>query len=675
MRLNKLCCLLPAILAAQPALAATDTSDPITDKNNITTKQIFDQGVVTVWGSPLTTSQDSISRNTIKDLNLHNVAEALNTMPGVSLQKSGRRNELQVKVRGFDNRQVPLFFDGIPIYVPYDGTLDLGRFLASDLASIEVAKGNASLLQGPNMMGGAINLSTRQPEHKLEGHISAAQGWANGKDNAYSVDAAIGGKSDLGFVQLSANKLNQDFSGLPDDVNNPVAGSDGQRANSAFHDDRSMAKIGFTPNESDEYILTYIHQNGEKNSPPYAGDDAKAMSSYWQWPQYNKESIYFSGYTQLSQRVSLQSRVYHDSFQNTLLIYKSLANLQHQKGAYSHYDDFSNGAGLQLSINMRDSDMLSFATHWKDDVHREQKKVNADYDRYKDRTWSSAMEYQWTATDQLDVVSGVSYDTRKSLQGFKFNKNGSTTVYDDNNQSAFNWQLMARYTLENSDQIELSFSDKSRFPTLKERYTTHRPAYGQTALVNPFLQPERAKNLELTYKAEIADSWKLETSGYYNQISDAILIHNISADVIQNRNSGKVDYMGFDVGLYGQITDIADIGFSYSYIHSDVKQFDIDVTGLPTQQAYAWIKLALTDTLNFTIIEEVRGQSFSNSAGTQVAKGFAITGIKFDYDLLKGLKLSASVNNLFDKNYAYTEGFMEEGRNYWLGIDYKCQVN
>ena len=59
---------------------------------------------------------------------------------------------------------MPVFFDGIPTYVPYDGNLDLGRFMTSELESIEVSKGYTSLLQGPNLMGGAINLTTATPK-------------------------------------------------------------------------------------------------------------------------------------------------------------------------------------------------------------------------------------------------------------------------------------------------------------------------------------------------------------------------------------------------------------------------------------------------------------------------------------------------------------------------------
>lgn len=115
-----------------------------------------DKDVMTVWSSPVAATNDIVNQEQINQLNRRNVAEALNIVPGVTLQKSGGRSEQQVKVRGFDSRQVPVFLDGVPIYVPYDGNLDLGRFQASDLAAVEVSKGYTSLLQGPNQMGARL---------------------------------------------------------------------------------------------------------------------------------------------------------------------------------------------------------------------------------------------------------------------------------------------------------------------------------------------------------------------------------------------------------------------------------------------------------------------------------------------------------------------------------------
>ncbi|MFV8848126.1 TonB-dependent receptor domain-containing protein [Serratia fonticola] len=629
------------------------------------------EDTLTVWGSPVANTSTVVTPDTFTQLDKRNVVDALSIVPGVTLQKSGGRNELQVRVRGFDNRQVPVFYDGVPIYIPYDGNLDLGRFLTSNLASLEVSKGYTSLLQGPNQMGGSINLTTSKPTKPLEASIGYRQGWSRGSDNAFDADASLGIKNDIGYLQVSGSQLKQRFAGLPHSVDNEVAGENGRRTNSASDDKRGIVKVGFTPRENDEYTFTYIKQDGEKQNPPYAGtSDQKPR--YWQWPEYDKESYYYQGTTKLGDMFTLKSRAYRDTFKNTLMMYNSLSDLHQGIGSYSHYDDYTDGAALQLAADLRERDQLSFAAHWKEDVHREQGSKDAPYDRYKDRTWSLSSEYQWAVDEKWDVVAGISYDWRDSLEAMKHENNGKITRYDDNSQNAFNWQAMTKYHFDNRDEIALSFSDRSRFPTLKERYTTSRPAFGQVALVNPNLKAERARSIDLTYNGYLTENWGYEASVYYNRISDAILTQNIDANTVQNSNSGRVDYTGLDLGIKGVIVEELKVGLNYSLIHSSVKDQDVGkITGLPTQTVVGWLTYTPWQPLSFTLSEEARSSSYSNTDGSQKAAGFAVTNLRSDYQIVKGLSVNASVNNLFDTAYAYTEGFVEEGRNYWAGIEYK----
>ncbi|HHQ6548768.1 TPA: TonB-dependent receptor domain-containing protein [Serratia fonticola] len=629
------------------------------------------EDTLTAWGSPVANTSTVVTPDTFTQLDKRNVADALSIVPGVTLQKSGGRNELQVRVRGFDNRQVPVFYDGVPIYIPYDGNLDLGRFLTSNLASLEVSKGYTSLLQGPNQMGGSINLTTSKPTKPLEASIGYRQGWSRGSDNAFDADASLGIKNDIGYLQVSGSQLKQRFAGLPHSVDNEVAGENGRRTNSASDDKRGIVKVGFTPRENDEYTFTYIKQDGEKQNPPYAGtSDQKPR--YWQWPEYDKESYYYQGTTKLGDMFTLKSRAYRDTFKNTLMMYNSLSDLHQGIGSYSHYDDYTDGAALQLAADLRERDQLSFAAHWKEDVHREQGSKDAPYDRYKDRTWSLSSEYQWAVDEKWDVVAGISYDWRDSLEAMKHENNGKITRYDDNSQNAFNWQAMTKYHFDNRDEIALSFSDRSRFPTLKERYTTSRPAFGQVALVNPNLKAERARSIDLTYNGYLTENWGYEASVYYNRISDAILTQNIDANTVQNSNSGRVDYTGLDLGIKGVIVEELKVGLNYSLIHSSVKDQDVGkITGLPTQTVVGWLTYTPWQPLSFTLSEEARSSSYSNTDGSQKAAGFAVTNLRSDYQIVKGLSVNASVNNLFDTAYAYTEGFVEEGRNYWAGIEYK----
>ena len=110
--------------------------------------------------------------------NRDNLADAVNLLPGVTLSETGARNEKMIYIRGFDIKHVPMFMDGIPIYVPYDGYPDLARFNTFDLSEIIVSKGFTSVLYGPNTMGGAINMVSRRPVKKIE--VSAGAGYASG---------------------------------------------------------------------------------------------------------------------------------------------------------------------------------------------------------------------------------------------------------------------------------------------------------------------------------------------------------------------------------------------------------------------------------------------------------------------------------------------------------------
>lgn len=94
----------------------------------------------------------------------------------MSFTRFGQRNETTVYVRGFDMRQVPIFVGGIPVYTPYDGYADLGRFTTFDVSESQVSKGFTSVLYGSNTLGGAINIVSRRPGGKFEGVAGGSYG-------------------------------------------------------------------------------------------------------------------------------------------------------------------------------------------------------------------------------------------------------------------------------------------------------------------------------------------------------------------------------------------------------------------------------------------------------------------------------------------------------------------
>jgi iron complex outermembrane receptor protein len=140
--------------------------------------KIFSLGEIVVTGKNETISKISTNETIdIEKLQLTNsitVGDALNTLPGVFLT-IGTKNEQCFTIRGFNQRYVPIFYDGIPISVPNDGYVDAGVLSTDNLSQITVSKGLSSVLYGTNTMGGVINLVSRKPEKTFEGDITLVQ--------------------------------------------------------------------------------------------------------------------------------------------------------------------------------------------------------------------------------------------------------------------------------------------------------------------------------------------------------------------------------------------------------------------------------------------------------------------------------------------------------------------
>ncbi len=154
----------------------------------------------------------TITNEAMWTFNKNSVDQALSIVPGVTMQNSGgSRNERDILVRGFDRFRVPLYTDGVRIYLPYDNRLDFGRFLTPDLSEIQVEKGYVSVLNGPGGEGGAINLVSRKPtkEIELEGRSGVIMSGDLADLNQWNAYAYAGTRQKGYYAQLSGTIVGQ----------------------------------------------------------------------------------------------------------------------------------------------------------------------------------------------------------------------------------------------------------------------------------------------------------------------------------------------------------------------------------------------------------------------------------------------------------------------------------
>ena len=205
----------------------------------------FTLGEVTVSSNTTSPVFNSVNAAELQSFAKNDVSQALSLLPGITLSEVGPRNEAMLYLRGFDLRRVPLLIDGIPVYVPYDGYVDLARFTTFDLAAIQVARGYTSVNYGPNAMGGAINLITRKPVRKFE--LDGATGWISGGMRS---NFNIGSNLGKFYVQAGLSRYKRDYYPLSRDFK-PTSNEDGgHRDNSYSNDEKVSVKVAYTPGKN-----------------------------------------------------------------------------------------------------------------------------------------------------------------------------------------------------------------------------------------------------------------------------------------------------------------------------------------------------------------------------------------------------------------------------------------
>jgi iron complex outermembrane receptor protein len=154
-----------------------------------------------------------------------------------------------------------LYLDGIPAYLPFDGYVDLTRYLTSDVAEVQVAKGYSSPLLGPNVMGGVVNLVTRQPQKTFEG--DAFIGTAPG--NLLNAGLHLGSQWHQAFFHASADRLQSDFYPISGSFAPNTQQPGDHRVNSSQQDERYRVRVGWTPRGQDSYVLSCRPQHSPRS--------------------------------------------------------------------------------------------------------------------------------------------------------------------------------------------------------------------------------------------------------------------------------------------------------------------------------------------------------------------------------------------------------------------------
>lgn len=590
--------------------------------------------------------------NEINQTDGNNVTDPLKYLPGLYITTTSK-NESKIYMRGYDQRQVTVFLDGVPIYEPYSGSVDLSNLLKSSIEKITVSKGMPSLAYGSNSMGGTVNFITKNRMDKtatLEIESGAA----------HSTSLGLSGGLGKFYYSINAGYSKSEGFDIPGTQSNFQNEDGGRRNNSDYENIGGMIKIGVNDFYNFNLAYSLMIADNEKGVPT---DTYTSRPRYWRYTEWNKTTNNFMFNSGIGSSYRFKGNIFYDTYKNVLDSYDDDSfTIQEMKYAFhSTYDDHSFGVNLLNDIDALSFGLTRISFSWKKDVHKEEGNFNDGFSNYEASLLSSGLEQDINISEKLSAVTAVGYDLL-------------TPIYSDGSDlrdpsSSVNGFIGLNYKFNDAVSLHINASKKNRFPTLKEFYS-------QTAgrdLANPNLNVEQSINSELGVDYKISSSTFLNGNIFYSSIDELINLVILDDGLRQYQNIGKAEMKGAELGLNLRLENFS-LNLAYTYLSTKNISDDAENEILEYRPEHV---LTFVPSYQFSLGTELRAELFfvGNKYGVDADSrefvkmdNYLLANVRASHTIFDNYTLYVRVNNLADTYYETEYGFPQPGREFFVGL-------
>ncbi len=654
--------------------------------------QVYSLGEVLVTaddGSATSVSMtNEVTAEAIKATNSRTVAEALNYVPGLNVS-TGYKNEPNVRIHGFDQTRILILIDGVPYYETYYGKLDLNQIPIDNIAKIEVVKGNASVLYGPNCPAGVINIIT-----KKAGEKPAAEAIVElGENGTNRVSVSHGMKTGMlnywlnyGHQESDGWRMSDDYEPREGTITRRPGGTTqatiedgGFRNNSDYKMDSFWAKVGLEADSESEYFVNFHYIEREKSHPPNVDavtvyTSRPAFSHFAKQTRYDDWGVDLSGQQRVLDPVVLKGKLFYHNHVDDFVSYSD-ENYTNAI-AVSRYEDYMTGGSLIGDVQPAKWDTVKVSLNYRGDSHKDRDDTYLPFAETFSYTGSIGLENDFRLIENLSLVLGASYDWFRVTEAQRnvTTSTGGFLRQDDltepGTKEEFNPMIGATYALDGSSRVYGSVARKVRFPGLKQLFGSRDG--------NTELEAERSINYTLGVDRSFASYGRAELGLFYCDVSDFISKDAAGlAGVYQN--FAEISYAGFE--LNGEVNLASDLALraGYTYIKACDKSpghVTEDVLFVPEHKIDAGVKYTIPYVrtgvdLTGTYVGKVYSQLPSPASPNQEVKqadDYFVLNARISQSFLTHFEAYVAVNNILDKNYEAESGFPSPGRNFWVGL-------
>jgi iron complex outermembrane receptor protein len=501
-----------ALSIAAPATAQVPPPDSVIRAPAITVHAV--RPLTTVGGaSALVATVDSLNAGAAPTLE-----EVLRRMPLVTV-RTNSRGEAQFSLRGSgaDARQVAVLLDGVPLNLGWDDRADLSVLPATAATSVTLVRGLPSVLHGPNVLGGVVEVDVAQGAGAGVARASAEARTSVDDTGALALATLVAApvRLDGGALSMRAGAGLRDRAGtaLPRDVPSS-AGDDGRRTNTDLSHADAFIAARYDGTGGAWLTLASSGFRARRGVAPELHTDAPR---FWRYPHASRVVTAVTGGTgfrasPFGGRGDMEASVGIDMGRTEIVSYTD-ARFSDVAGT-EDADDRTLTLRLLADQTVTSKGELRSAFTFAD-IHHDEVLDGAAANTYRQRLWSAALESVWRVS-LGGALPGARVSIGAALDGADTPRSGDKPALDPLMQwggrvgvsaasagGAFLWHAGA--------------SRRARVPSLRELYSG---ALGRFA-PNPELRPETLNAAEAGVTAHSA-SVEVQVVAFHRNLADAI---------------------------------------------------------------------------------------------------------------------------------------------------------
>lgn len=591
-------------------------------------------------------------RTFINDFGVFNANELFSRQAGMRFRIDSR-NESIIYLRGFDQRQVSIFIDGMPISFGYNGLVDLNQFSTANISKLTATKSMPSVLYGPNSMGGTVNLITEGSMEKNSSYFELS----GSKDLYRGMFSHLGSNESFYWAVIGNYSKSEIFETSNNYPLSRLANS--KISSSDYMNSGIFLKSGYQFNQNNEVAISY---NFQKNSKSVPVNIFTSRARFWKFPEINSNLINIIFNSGQNELLDFRANLYYQQFYNKLESFDdSTFTTQNQKYSFnSLHKDYAIGGGLITKIKTGYIYPLNLSINFKNDIHKEIDNTGLQEEEYSANVISISAEQSFELSPGLGAVTGINYDLLNPT-----NANGEELRGNDNTVNA---HLGINYNITDDFTIYTHISKKGRFPTLKELYSD---ILGKD-LPNPDLSSEKTINYEIGMNLE-ESSYLAKVSIFYNDITDLIQLQFLDDGNRLFKNIGKAEFYGFEASI-GKNFRFVDAVLNYTYLISKNKSEGRENDNLEYRPEHSFnlilknnykIGFGWVFDLNYT------GKQygvFSDTREWMELDPYILLNMKLSQNIFNDIELFFRLDNITDTYYESEYGFPQIGRHFLAGI-------